>query len=378
MQRAPDVSARARRYQANIQAELDRAAVYHAMAEVERDDYLAENFRRLADGEERHVEFWRERLREIDAGAPAQAPSARARLLARLARRFGSRLVLPAAASLEQAEQETYQHQPEADGTDIGADERLHGRVLDAAVEASSTGVTASVLGRLIGRRRGVTGNALRAAVLGANDGLVSNLSLVMGAAGADFSSRTLLITGLAGLLAGAFSMAMGEWVSVQSSRELSQRQLDLEAEEIATDPAHERAELVTFYERRGLTPEEARRLADRIIGDKDAALDAMARDELGIDPEELGGSPWTAAIASFLLFTVGAIVPVLPFVFAEGDLAIFISVVISGLALLGIGAAITLLTGRGVWRSAFRQLAIGLGAAAVTYGAGFLVGTAV
>jgi len=170
----------------------------------------------------------------------------------------------------------------------------------------------------------------------------------------------------------------MGEWVSVQSSRELNQRQLELEAEEIATDPAHERAELVTLYERRGLTSGEAGGLADRIMADKDTALDAMARDELGIDPEELGGSAWTAAIASFLLFTIGAVIPVAPFVFADGDAAVFISVVISGLALLGIGAAITLLTGRGVWRSAFRQLAIGLGAAGVTYGAGFLVGTAV
>jgi VIT1/CCC1 family predicted Fe2+/Mn2+ transporter len=371
-------TARARRYRANIQAELDRAAVYRAMAEAERDGGLAKSFHRLADSEERHVAFWREQLAEIDALPPPRRASARARVLVRLARLFGSRLVLPAAASLERAEQEAYEFQPETGGTAMGADERVHARVLDAAVEASSTGVTAGVLGRLLGRRRAVTGNALRAAVLGANDGLVSNLSLVMGAAGASFSSRTVLITGFAGLLAGAFSMAMGEWVSVQSSRELSQRQLESEAEQIATDPAHERAELVTLYERRGLTAQEARRLADRIMSDEDAALQAMARDELGIDPEQLGGSAWTAAIASFLLFTVGAIIPVVPFLFEEGDPAVLLSVGVSGLGLLAIGAAITLLTGRSAWRSAFRQLAIGVGAAAVTYGAGFLVGTAV
>jgi len=373
----PD-SARLRRYRANVQSELDRAAVYRAMAAVERDAELADTFRRLADTEERHVEFWRAQLSELDDSQAPLRPSVRARTLARLARTFGSRLVLPAAASLEGAEQDVIGHQPEAHGTDIGADERDHRRALDAAVTASTTGRTASVLGRLLGRRRGVTGNALRAAVLGANDGLVSNLSLVMGAAGASFSSRTVLITGLAGLLAGAFSMAMGEWVSVQSSRELNQQQLAREAEEIATDPAHERAELIGLYEQRGLTADEARRLADRIMRDEDAALEAMAREELGIDPRELGGSPWTAAIASFVLFTVGAIIPVIPFVFADGDAAIALSVVISGLGLLGIGAAITLLTGRGVWHSAFRQLAIGLGAAAVTYGAGYLVGTVV
>lgn len=367
-------SARVRRYRENLQAEVDRTAVYAAMAETERDARLAESFRHLADGERRHAAFWRQRLAEVGETPPQERPSARARLLVRLARRFGSRLVLPAAASLEQAEQLTYEHQPEADGTGMAADEQSHARVFDTAVEASRAGRTASMLDRLLGRRYAVSGNALRAAVLGANDGLVSNLSLVMGAAGASFDSRTVLITGLAGLLAGAFSMAMGEWVSVQSSRELHQRQLELEAEEIATDPEHERAELTTLYRRRGLTEEEARRISDRVMADEEAVLETMARDELGIDPDELGGSPWTAAIASFLLFTVGAIIPVAPFIFAEGDVAVAISAAISGLALLGIGAAITLLTGRGAWRSAFRQLAIGLGAAAVTYGAGFLV----
>jgi VIT1/CCC1 family predicted Fe2+/Mn2+ transporter/rubrerythrin len=371
-------SARARRYRANIQAELDRAAIYSAMAETEKDPSVARSFHRLAESEQRHAGFWRDRLVEMDVEPPSQRPSTRARLLARLARRFGSRLVLPAAVSLEQAEQENYGYQPEADGTSIATDERGHVRVLDAAVRASSTGMTANVLGRILGRRRAVTGNALRAAVLGANDGLVSNLSLVMGVAGADLSSRDVLITGLAGLLAGAFSMAMGEWVSVQSSRELHQRQLDLEAQEIATDPEHERAELVMLYQRRGLSAEEAQRLAGRVMSDADAALEAMAREELGIDPEELGGSPWTAAIASFFLFVVGAIIPVIPFTFADGDSAVLLSLAISGIGLLGIGAAITLLTGRGIWRSGFRQLAIGLGAAVVTYGAGLAVGTLV
>ena len=375
---ADESSARARRYRANVQAELDRAAVYGAMAAGEKDSDLARTFRRLAEAEERHAEFWRAQLAEVDPAKPPQRASARARLLARLARRFGSKLVLPAAASLESAEQETYRHQPEADGTYIAADERTHARVLDAAVEASTPRLTASMVGRLLGRRRGVSGNALRAAVLGANDGLVSNLSLVMGVAGASFSSRTVLITGLAGLLAGAFSMAMGEWVSVQSSRELHQRQLDIEAEEIATDPEHERAELITLYERRGLSPDEARGLAERVMSDEEAALEAMAREELGFDPRELGGSAWIAAGASFLLFTIGAIIPVVPFAITGGGTAVALSLLASGLALLGIGAAITLLTGRGVWRSAVRQLVIGIGAAGITYGVGYLVGTAV
>lgn len=374
---AADSSARIRRYRANIQAELDRAAVYRAMADSESHAELARGFRRLAEAEHDHAEFWRRQLAKADAGGGPHRPSLRARVLARLAAQFGSRLVLPAAASLEMAEQDTYENQPEALGTTIPADERDHARLLDAAIEASTARVTASVLAGVLGRRRGVSGNALRAAVLGANDGLVSNLSLVMGVAGAGLASRTVLITGVAGLLAGAFSMAMGEWISVQSSRELNQRQLDREAEEIATDPEHERAELVTLYQRRGLSAPEARQLATRVMGSEEAALEAMAREELGIDPEELGGSAWVAAIASFVLFTLGAIVPVIPFALGGGDLAVAFSLTASGLALLGIGAAITLLTGKDVWRSAMRQLAIGFGAAAVTYGAGYLVGGA-
>ena len=370
-----DNTARLRRYRANIQAEIDRALVYQAMADAERRPELARSFQRLAEAERSHADFWREQLAQAGSRGAPQRPSLRARVLARLAGRFGSRLVLPAAASLESAEQETFEHQPETGGTSIPADEREHARVLDAAVEASTTRFTASALAGMLGRRRGVSGNALRAAVLGANDGLVSNLSLVMGVAGAGLESRTVLITGIAGLLAGAFSMAMGEWISVQSSRELHQRLLDREAEEIATDPDHERAELVDLYQRRGLTREEAASLATRVMSSEDTALEAMAREELGFDPAELGGSAWVAAIASFALFTVGAVVPIIPFALTDGDTATLLSLGASGLALIGIGAAITLLTGRGVRRSALRQFAIGIGAAAVTYGAGALVG---
>ena len=371
----PEYSARAERYRTNVQAELDRAAVYGAMADGESDRRLADSYRRVADSETGHAEFWRRRLEEMGAAGAALRPRLRARLLARLARRFGSRLILPAAASMERAEQAAYEHQPEAVGTDVATSEREHAGIFEAATEGSRPGRMARTLDHLFGRRHDVTGNALRAAVLGANDGLVSNLSLVMGAAGASFSSDTVLITGIAGLLAGAFSMAMGEWVSVQSSREMNQRRIAHEADQIATDPEHERAELVTLYEQRGLTPGEARTVANRIMEDKDAALETMARDELGVDPNELGGSPWTAAIASFFLFTVGAVVPIMPFVVAGGDTAVLLSLLVSGAALLAIGAAITLLTGRGAWRSAFRQLVIGLGAAAVTYGAGAAVG---
>jgi vacuolar iron transporter family protein len=194
-----------------------------------------------------------------------------------------------------------------------------------------------------------------------------------MGVAGAALSAQTILITGLAGLLAGAGSMAMGEWISVQSSRELYERQISIEAEELRTIPDEEQEELALIYRAKGVPEEQARQMASRIVSDETMALDTLAREELGIDPEELGGSAWTAASTSFVLFAVGAIVPVLPFALLSGVGAVGLST----LALFGIGALITLMTGRGVLFSGVRQVVVGL-AAALTYGVGLLIGTAI
>jgi VIT1/CCC1 family predicted Fe2+/Mn2+ transporter len=231
------------------------------------------------------------------------------------------------------------------------------------------------MLAQIEGRHRG-GGNALRAAVLGANDGLVSNLSLVMGVGGASAADQTILVTGLAGLLAGACSMAMGEWLSVTSSRELYQAQIATEAQELAASPEEEMTELALIYQAKGLSEAEAKSLATRLIADKSTALDTLAREELGIDPKELGGSAWTAAAASFGLFTVGAVFPVGPYIFLSGVSALAASLLASAVALLAIGAGTTLFTGRNAWFSAGRQLAIGFAAAGVTYGLGALLGT--
>jgi len=210
---------------------------------------------------------------------------------------------------------------------------------------------------------------------LGANDGLVSNFSLIMGVAGAELSSHGILITGLAGLLAGACSMAMGEWLSVQSSRELYQRQLAIEADEIAAVPEEEYEELALIYEAKGLSPEAARKVAAEVMADAEHALDTLAREELGINPQELGGSAWEAASVSFLLFATGAFLPVAPFMFLIGMPAVIASLLVSTVALFLVGAAITLLTGRSVCYSGMRQLLFGLVAASVTYGIGRLLG---
>lgn len=217
--------------------------------------------------------------------------------------------------------------------------------------------------------------NWLRAAVLGANDGLVSSLSLVMGVAGAALDERSILITGIAGLLAGAGSMAMGEWLSVQSSRELYRRQIAVEREEIERTPGEEAEELALIYQAKGLPEPQARALAGRLMAEPATALDTLSREELGIDPRELGGSAVEAAVTSFVLFALGAAVPVLPFGFLAGRAAVVTSVAVSALALFLVGAGITLLTGRSVLFSGTRQLAIGLAAAGLTFAVGRLIG---
>jgi VIT1/CCC1 family predicted Fe2+/Mn2+ transporter len=189
---------------------------------------------------------------------------------------------------------------------------------------------------------------------------------------------KAVLITGLAGLLAGAGSMALGEWLSVQSSRELYTRQLDMEREELDTMPEEEEEELALIYQARGLDEPEARKFASSVMSNRDTALDAMAREELGIDPAELSGSAWQAAITSFFLFAFGAIVPVTPFFFADLQTGVMLSVVFSTAALFLVGAAVTLFTGRSVVFSGVRQVIFGLVAAGLVYMIGKAVGVTV
>ena len=365
------------RYRANRQGEIDSAIVYRAMARAERDQRLASVYVRLAEVEERHLALWEEQLRALGRDPGPRRPSWRARAMRLLAHRFGAQLVLPTVATLEQADQEDYDDQPEAEGTGLPEDERSHARVLRYIAGGSPSGVAGETLGRLEGRHRAPGGNALRAAVLGANDGLTSNLALVMGVAGSGLPGKAVVIAGLTGLLAGACSMAIGEWISVQSTRELYQRQVRTEAAELRSVPDEEREELALIYEAKGLSAEEAGELADRLMAEHGTALDTMVREELGLDPSELGGSPNTAAATSFGLFAIGAVLPLLPFLFAAGLPRVGIAVGLAAIGLFVIGALITLLTGRSVLFSGSRQLLFGMLAAGVTFGLGRLIGAA-
>ncbi|MGZ8834037.1 MAG: VIT1/CCC1 transporter family protein [Thermoanaerobaculia bacterium] len=364
-----------KRIHENLIDETNGAALYDSLAAAEKDSRLAEVYRRLANVERKHADRWRQKLEAAGEKVSTPSVSWRTKTLGWIARRFGTGVVLPSVQSLEQADSNKYAQQ--ADARDFHDDEKSHARVI-GMMTSMRGGFAGSEVAKLEGRHRMAGGNALRAAVLGANDGLVSNLSLVMGVAGAAMSEKTILITGLAGLLAGAGSMALGEWLSVQSSRELYTRQIEMEQEELDTMPEEEEEELALIYQARGLDEAEARKFAAGVMSNRDTAIDAMAREELGIDPSELGGSAWQAAITSFVLFAFGAIVPVSPFFFASGQTAVVLSVMFSTLALIVIGAAITLFTGRSVLFSAGRQVIFGLAAAALVYGVGRLVGVSI
>jgi VIT1/CCC1 family predicted Fe2+/Mn2+ transporter len=303
------------RYLANRQKEIDGAALYNSLAETEKQPQMAELYKRLSASEEKHAAVWERKLENSKVAIPERKPTKRTQILIWLARRFGPQFVLPTINGNEKADSLAYEGQPESEAKEFSLDEKSHSRMISMA-SASTKGLPGGSVAQLEGRHRAGGGNALRAAVLGANDGLVSILSLTMGVAGATNSNSAVLIAALAGLLAGAGSMALGEWLSVQSSRELFEQQIKIEKEEIAESPEEELEELTLIYQSKGLPEARARELASHMMADQGNILDTLAREELGIDPQELGGSAYEAAFTSFFLFAVGAIFPLFPYFF--------------------------------------------------------------
>lgn len=363
-----------KRYLQNLEAERNSTRLYERLAAAESNANLATVYRKLAETERQHARFWEDKLHAAGATVPAFRSTWRTRILGALAARFGAGFVLPTIAGIEQQAGAEYDGQPDAEAAGLPSHERSHARVFRQLAK-SGGGLEGSAVARFEGRHRAAGGNALRAGVLGANDGLVSVFSLVMGVAGAGVGNRTILLTGFAGLLSGALSMALGEWLSVQSSRELYQHQMDIEREELNSVPEEEMAELALIYQAKGVSADAARQMAERLLSDEATALDTLAREELNIDPTELGGSAWVAAITSFVLFSLGAIIPVFPYLFLSGTTGIIASAAVSTVGLFVIGAAITLMTGRNALYSGLRQVLFGLAAAAVTFGVGYLIG---
>ncbi|MDQ3809417.1 MAG: VIT1/CCC1 family protein [Chloroflexota bacterium] len=364
------------RYGRYLRAEWEAAALYRRLADTEPDAERAAVLRELAGMEERHAARWQSKLSLAGAPLPTWKPSLRSRALGWLARVAGTRAVVPILERAEAGDEDMYAAEPAAQ--DFSLDERTHARVFARLLTGhpNTARAAASQIAAREGRHRSAAGGSVRAGVFGVNDGLLSNLSLVMGVAGAASNQSTILLTGVAGLLAGAFSMATGEFISMSVQRELFEREIDVERAELESDPDEERQELALIYRAKGLSADEAERVAAQLMADRGSALDTLAREELGLDPGELG-SPWGAALSSFAMFAVGAFVPVLPYLLLSGQVAFFGSIVLSSLGILLVGAVTAVLTGRSVLVGAARQLALGAAAAAVTFGAGRLLGVA-
>jgi vacuolar iron transporter family protein len=357
-----------KRYREYWESEQSAAWLYRKLAEV-ADEEGAKTLLRLADAEDRHAGHWAGLLRKAGVeDLRFDGPPFRERVLAWAARRFGVEKVLPTLIRLEAADAVKYIGVPEAP-TEMGQEEVQHGRSL-AGIGKGAPGRIADIESR----HRVRSGGALRAATFGINDGLVSNLSLVMGVAAGTGNSKIVMLAGIAGLFAGAFSMGTGEWISVRSQTELYEREIEIERAELEAFPEEETGELALIYRAKGIEPEAARKLAERIMLRPSAALDTLAREELGLDPNDLG-SPWVAAFSSFFAFAFGAFLPLLPFLISSGVAALWTAIGLSAAMLALIGTAISVLTGRGALVSAFRMLAVGALSASITYGVGSLVG---
>jgi len=332
--------------------EKTAARLTAAVASAEKDPAIARLFERLSVESENQAAI----IARDPAKTAAFSISARARLIIALLKVFGPRQMKGVLAAMKVRGLSVYagkmrpgMHVMPTTTEEIGARHKFAGG--------------------------GAGGGSLRAAVFGVNDGLVSNTSLVMGMAGAALSNDMVFLTGVAGLLAGAFSMAAGEYISMQTQREMFEHQIAQEKEELALYPDEEAEELALIYEARGLTIEEARSVARRLIADPQTALDALAREELGLNPDNLG-SARGAALSSFLAFSAGAILPLVPFLLGA-PAPVPIAAGVAALALFGVGAAMSLFSGRNAFLGGVRMLAIGGAAGAATFGIGSLFGVA-
>jgi VIT1/CCC1 family predicted Fe2+/Mn2+ transporter len=325
------------------------AYLYRVVAAAEAGTPREKLFRGLAEQAENQAAIWEKALRASGATADAYVPDFRARIVAGLVRRYGAPRLKAVLAAMKVRGMSVYSS---------GGTGRMMPHTLDD-----------------VGHHRGLsTGGNLRAAVFGVNDGLISNASLIMGVAGAAAENAMILLAGVAGLVAGAFSMAAGEYVSVRSQREMYEYQIGLERDELAEYPEEEARELALIYEARGIEAGEAKRMSEQILTDPAQALDTLAREELGLNPDDLG-SPWGAALFSFVSFAAGGAIPLVPFVFFAGAASLNIAIALTAIALFAVGATLSLFTGRNAWLSGLRMLAIGAAAGAVTYFVGKALG---
>ena len=369
---------------AGLALERDAIYLYDRLAAIEKDPQRRAAFESIAASERRHAAIWEAKLRSLGEQVPPSArPSWRVRQIALLARLFGTRAVSDAVKALEGYEESVYgAHSDVPEVHEIANDEAKHAEIwkgLDQTARGKGASAHRAAVVETQAREpwhRSGGGGTLRAAIFGVSDGLVSNAALVLGIAGATSGGdgSFVVLAGVAGLLAGAFSMAAGEYVSMRSQTEVLERQIELERAELEAMPEEEEKEIAAIYRGRGFAEAEAAAIAKQLMADPKIALETLVREELGLDPEELG-SPWGASIGSFLAFAIGAFVPLLPFILLTGGTALAVSIGLTSLALFAVGASVSLLTGRSALYSGARQLLIGIAAAGITYLIGSLIG---
>ncbi len=338
--------------------EKESAWLYRRVAAAEPDAHKRRLFEQLAVAAEEQALKWEQFAAKAATGAPHRSftPSLRARVVARLLGRFEPASLRPVLAAM-----------------------KLRGLSIYSGPAGGIAGhPMPTSLAEVGARHRSTLGGSLRAAVFGVNDGLMSNLSLVLGVAGAGAARGYVLMSGAAGLLAGALSMAAGEYVSVRTQREMYQYQIALEREELREYPDEEAEELALIYHARGVDLAQARAVSQALLAHPDKALDVLAREELGLNPDDLG-SPWRAASASFVTFAAGALIPLVPFLARmTGATAVTWSAAMTGVALFAVGLSLSLFTGRDALRSALRMVLIGGGAGTLSFLVGRALGVAI
>lgn len=329
------------------------AYLYQVIAQAERIPSRRQLFSALAREAESQAQLWVTEAAKSGTHIPHNyRPEVRARIVAWLIRKLGAANIRPILAAI-----------------------KIRGLSVYSSRQVAGFHPQPTAVEEVGASHRGASNNGgLRAAVFGVNDGLVSIICLVSGVAGAASNNETILLTGIAGLLAGAFSMAAGEYISMRSQREMFEYQIGLERAELAQYPQEEASELALIYVARGMPQDDAQALAQRMIADPELGLDTLAREELDLNPEQLG-SPWLAACASLLAFTAGGAVPLLPYLLGAQHYALPMAVAATALALLLVGATLSLFTGRNSWLGGLRMLLIGAAAGALTYGIGHIMG---
>ena len=363
----------ANRYKEYLRSEIEAASMYKILAQFETDPEKSEIFKQLSQSEIKHAQHWSEKLGNPTTEVTLQTSTPKLIYIRMVCSLFGPKKILPWLARIEAKEIGAYVH--EVEGQELLEEEKNHARILSKmALENPDNQQIREVW------HTHRSGGSVRAAVLGINDGLVSNFCLMMGVAGGTTTSGNLdfvILAGVAALVAGSLSMATGEYISVRSQKDIYEHQIDIERAELEEWPEEEEEELVLIYRAKGIEESQAKVIASALMADPNRALDTMAREELGLNPQDLG-SPWSAAISSLLAFALGALIPIIPILFSSGNISIILSAIFSSLALFIVGGIVSVASGKNIFVGAARMLLAGTLAATFTYGVGYLLGISI